>query len=75
MRKIWQYTILTALRDHSRNKDPKLNAVIDWCFRSLTNGFVIFADSIIKKNKKEVLRADYLEKFIDSNLDINMLLQ
>jgi hypothetical protein len=27
------------------------------------------------ENKKEVLRADYLEKFIDSNLDINLLLQ
>jgi hypothetical protein len=56
MRKTWQYTILTALREHSQNLDPELNAIIDWCFKSLTNGFVIFADSIIKKNKKEVLR-------------------
>jgi hypothetical protein len=27
------------------------------------------------ENKKEVLRSDYLEKFIDSNLDINLLLK
>jgi hypothetical protein len=27
------------------------------------------------ENKKEVLRTDYLEKFIDSNLDINLLLK
>ena len=27
------------------------------------------------ENKKEVFRGDYLEKFIDSNLDINLLLQ
>ena len=26
------------------------------------------------ENKKEVFRADYLDKFIDSNLDINLLL-
>jgi hypothetical protein len=27
------------------------------------------------ENKKEVFRSDYLEKFIDSNLDINLLLK
>lgn len=56
MRKTWQYTILTALRHHSQNLDPELNAIINWCFKFRTNGFVIFADTIIKKSKKEVLR-------------------
>jgi hypothetical protein len=27
------------------------------------------------ENKKEIFRSDYLEKFIDSNLDINLLLK
>ena len=56
IRKTWQYEILYALRDHCSNVEPTLNPIIDWCFKYKTNGFVIFADSIIKDSQKKVLR-------------------
>ena len=54
MRKIWQYEILTALRKHMPG-NSQLNQIIDWCFKNRTNGFVIFADSIIKNSKRYVI--------------------
>ena len=32
-----------------------LNPIIDWCFKYKTNGFVIFADRVIKGSKKATL--------------------
>jgi hypothetical protein len=43
-----------------------------WSVKKVKDSYVFQKKT---ENKKEVLRADYLEKFIDSNLDINMLLQ
>lgn len=55
IRKTWQYEILTALRKELAHKQPCLNAIIDWCFKYRTNGFVVFADRIIKGSKHAVL--------------------
>jgi uncharacterized protein (DUF983 family) len=55
IRKIWQYEILTALRKKLSKTHPHLNAIIDWCFKYRNNGFVIFADRIIKGSKRKAL--------------------
>ncbi len=54
IRKTWQYEILTALRKHLPHM-PNLNAIIDWCFKYKANGFIIFADRVIKGSKKAAL--------------------
>lgn len=51
IRKTWQYEILTTLRKYQAVK----NSVIDRCFNDYPNGFVIFADSIIKGSKRFTL--------------------
>jgi hypothetical protein len=43
-----------------------------WSVKKVDSAYVFRKKT---ENKKEVFRADYLEKFIDSNLDINLLLQ
>ena len=43
-----------------------------WSVKKVNESYVFRKKN---ENKKEILRADYLEKFIDSNLDINLLLQ
>jgi hypothetical protein len=43
-----------------------------WSVKKIDSAYVFCKKT---ENKKEVLRADYLEKFIESNLDINLLLQ
>jgi hypothetical protein len=55
IRKTWQYEILTALRKVLPQDKHILNPVIDWCFKYNSNGFVIFADRIIKDSKKAAL--------------------
>lgn len=55
IRKTWQYEILTALRKHLPQNKASLNPIIDWCFKNKTNGFVIFADRIIKDSKQNAL--------------------
>ena len=55
IRKTWQYEILTALRKELSGKEPRLNSIIDWCFRYRDNGFIIFADRIIKGSKRATL--------------------
>lgn len=55
IRKTWQYEILTALRKHLPQKTKVLNPIIDWCFKYRNNGFVIFADRIIKDSKQATL--------------------
>lgn len=55
IRKTWQYEILTALRKHLPQNKNILNPIIDWCFRNKTNGFVIFADRVIKDSKQNTL--------------------
>lgn len=54
IRKTWQYEILTALRKHLPNQ-INLNAIIDWCFKYKVNGFIIFADRVIKGSKRAAL--------------------
>jgi len=55
IRKTWQYEILTALRKALPQHKHILNPVIDWCFKYNSNGFVIFADRVIKDSKKAAL--------------------
>lgn len=55
IRKTWQYEVLTALRKHLPARKIFLNTIIDWCFRYNTNGFIIFADRIIKGSKRFIL--------------------
>jgi len=55
IRKTWQYEILTALRKHLLKNKAVLNPIIDWCFKNRTNGFVIFADRVIKDSKQNAL--------------------
>lgn len=55
IRKTWQYEILSALRKHLPEYKNTLNPIIDWCFKNRTNGFIIFADSIIKGSKQKTL--------------------
>lgn len=55
IRKTWQYEILTALRKHLPQSKASLNPIIDWCFKNKTNGFVIFADRVIKDSKQKAL--------------------
>lgn len=55
MRKVWQYEILTALRKVLPHHKRILNPVIDWCFKYKTNGFIVFADRVIKGSKKAAL--------------------
>ena len=55
IRKTWQYEILTALRKNLPQQARMLNPIIDWCFKYKTNGFVIFADRVIKGSKKATL--------------------
>lgn len=55
IRKTWQYEVLTALRKELSDKEPRLNPIIDWCFRYRDNGFIIFADRIIKGSKRATL--------------------
>jgi len=55
IRKTWQYEILTALRKHLPQNKSSLNPIIDWCFKNRTNGFVIFADRVIKDSKQRAL--------------------
>ncbi len=55
IRKTWQYEILTAIRKALPQDKHILNPIIDWCFRYRTNGFVIFADRVIKGSKKATL--------------------
>lgn len=55
IRKTWQYEILTALRKALPQDKHILNPIIDWCFKYRTNGFVIFADRVIKDSKKAAL--------------------
>jgi hypothetical protein len=43
-----------------------------WSVKKIDSAYVFIKKT---ENKKEVLRSDYLEKFIDENLDINLLLQ
>ena len=43
-----------------------------WSVKKIDSAYVFIKKT---ENKKEVLRTDYLEKFIDENLDINLLLQ
>ncbi len=43
-----------------------------WSVKKKDSAYVFIKKT---ENKKEVLRTDYLEKFIDENLDINLLLQ
>ena len=56
IRKTWQYEILTALRTALPEQKSIIEPIVDWCFKHHKNGFVIFADSIIKGNKKNVLK-------------------
>jgi hypothetical protein len=51
IRRTWQYEILTTLRKHQVVKD----SIIDRCFNDYPNGFVIFADRIIKGSKRGTL--------------------
>lgn len=51
IRKTWQYEILSALRKHQAVKE----SIIDRCFHDYPNGFVIFADRIIKGSKRWTL--------------------
>jgi len=61
IRKIWQYEILSALRNHlSQNK--LINPIIDWCFKYRTNGFVVFANTINTYSKKDIL--SYIARYI-----------
>lgn len=55
IRKVWQYEILTALRKALPQHKRILNPVIDWCFKYKTNGFVVFADRVIKGSTKAAL--------------------
>ncbi len=55
IRKTWQYEILTAIRKALPQHKHILNPIIDWCFKYKTNGFVIFADRVIKGSKKTTL--------------------
>lgn len=55
IRKVWQYEILTALRKALPQHKNTLNPIIDWCFKYKTNGFIIFADRVIKGSKKAAL--------------------
>lgn len=55
IRKTWQYEILTVLRKTLPQHKHILNPIIDWCFKYRTNGFVIFADRVIKGSKKAIL--------------------
>ena len=43
-----------------------------WSVKKVDSAYVFRKKT---ENKREVFRADYLERFIDSNLDINLLLQ
>jgi hypothetical protein len=51
IRKTWQYEILTTLRKYQAVED----SLIDRCFSDYPNGFVIFADRIIKGSKRFTL--------------------
>lgn len=55
IRKTWQYEILTALRRELAQNSRVINPIIDWCFKYKNNGFVIFADRVIKDSKQAVL--------------------
>ena len=55
IRKTWQYEILTALRKELAQNSRLINPIIDWCFKYKNNGFVIFADRVIKDSKQAVL--------------------
>lgn len=55
IRKTWQYEILTAIRKALPQHKHILNPIIDWCFKYKTNGFIIFADRVIKDSKKATL--------------------
>lgn len=57
MRKIWQYEILSRLREYLPEIENRqtLSCLIDWCFKEFSNGFVVFADSIIKGSKQNIL--------------------
>lgn len=61
IRKIWQYEILTALRQ-AQPQDQKLNALIDLCFTNYKQGFVIFAEREIIGDKYAVLR--YVSRYM-----------
>lgn len=55
IRKTWQYEILTAIRKALPQHKHILNPIIDWCFKYKTNGFIIFADRVVKGSKKTTL--------------------
>lgn len=55
IRKTWQYQILTALRKYLPQYKTSLDPIIDWCFKNRTNGFIVFAHSIITHSKKDAL--------------------
>jgi hypothetical protein len=55
IRKTWQYAILTALRKELPQNSRAINPIIDWCFKYKNNGFVIFADRVIKDSKQAAL--------------------
>ncbi len=55
IRKTWQYEILTALRKHLPENSRVLNPIIDFCFKYRNNGFVVFANRVIKDSKQAVL--------------------
>jgi len=55
IRKTWQYEILTALRRELPQNSRIINPIIDWCFKYKNNGFVIFADRVIKDSKQAAL--------------------
>lgn len=57
-RKIWQYEILTALR----KQRPDLTHVIDCCFKSNSNGFLVFCVRKIHPNKRSLLK--YLSRYV-----------
>lgn len=50
IRKKWQYDILTAIRKHMP-PSIKLNAIIDWCFKTNNNGFYIHVRKIYGKSQ------------------------
>ncbi len=55
IRKTWQYEILTALRKHLPENSRVLNPIIDFCFKYRNNGFVVFANRVIKDSKQAAL--------------------
>lgn len=65
IRKIWQYSILTALRKEPGLKGNKnLAAIIDWCFKYRKNGFYIFAKRRLppSTNRKGTIR--YIGRYV-----------